>query len=99
MATPGIAPISVVLEASAAASTISTQTLLQSILRANSHVSDLIFSPGRMAQVEINGQLIGVQGPGLRPFTSDDTRRIASDLIGDNKQAIAILREQGYCDV
>ena len=99
MAAPGSAPISVVLEASAAAGEMPTPTLLQSILRANSHVSDLIFSPGRMPQVEINGQLIGVQGPGVRPFTADDTRRIASDLIGENKQAIAILREQGFCDV
>jgi twitching motility protein PilT len=50
-------------------------------------------------QVEVNGQLIAVQGSGLRPFSADDTRRIASDLIGENKQAIAILREQGFCDV
>jgi len=78
---------------------MATHALLAAILRANGQVSDLIFSPGRMPQVEINGQLIGVQGGGLAPFTADDTRRIASDLIGENKQAIAILREQGYCDV
>ena len=52
-----------------------------------------------MPQVEVNGQLIAVQGAGLRPLSADDTRRIASDLIGENKQAIAILREQGFCDV
>jgi twitching motility protein PilT len=52
-----------------------------------------------LPQVEVNGQLIGVQGAGLRPFSADDTRRIASDLIGENKQAIAILREQGFCDI
>jgi len=99
MAAPGSAPISVVLEASTGSGALPTHALLASILRANDQVSDLIFSPGRMPQVEINGQLIGVQGPGLRPFTADDTRRIASDLIGENKQAIGILREQGYCDV
>ena len=76
-----------------------THALLASILRANNQVSDLIFSPGRMPQVEVNGQLIGVQGAGLRPFSADDTRRLASDLIGENKQAIALLREQGFCDV
>ena len=32
-------------------------------------------------------------------LTADDTRRIASDLIGDNKQAINMLREQGSCDI
>jgi twitching motility protein PilT len=78
---------------------MATHALLAAILRANDQVSDLIFSPGRMPQVEVNGQLIVVQGAGLRPFTADDTRRIASDLIGENKQAIAILREQGFCDV
>ena len=99
MAAPGTAPISVVLEASTGSGVMATHALLASILRANNQVSDLIFSPGRMPQVEINGQLIGVQGVGLRPFTADDTRRIASDLIGENKQAIGMLREQGFCDV
>jgi twitching motility protein PilT len=99
MAAPGSAPISVVLDASTGSGALATNALLASILRANDQVSDLIFSPGRLPQVEVNGQLIGVQGPGLRPFTADDTRRIASDLIGENKQAIGILREQGFCDV
>jgi twitching motility protein PilT len=98
MAAPGSAPISVVLEPSNAGPVV-THALLTSILRANAQVSDLIFSPGRMPQVEVNGQLIAVQGVGLRPFSADDTRRIASDLIGENKQAIAILREQGFCDI
>jgi twitching motility protein PilT len=99
MAAPGVAPISVVLESSTGSGVVSTHALLAAILRANDQVSDLIFSPGRMPQVEINGQLISVQGPGLRPFSADDTRRIASDLIGENKQAIGILREQGFCDI
>jgi twitching motility protein PilT len=99
MAAPGNASISVVLESSMGSGAMATHALLAAILRANNQVSDLIFSPGRIPQVEVNGQLIGVQGAGLKPFTADDTRRIASDLIGENKQAIAILREQGYCDV
>ena len=99
MAAPGSAPISVVIEPSTGSGAVVTNALLGSILLANNQVSDLIFSPGRLPQVEVNGQLIDVQGVGLRPFTADDTRRIASDLIGDNKQAIAILREQGFCDV
>lgn len=32
-------------------------------------------------------------------LNADDTRRIASHLIGNNKAAITMLREQGYCDV
>ena len=99
MAAPGTAPVSVVIEPLTGSGAVATHALLAAILRANNQVSDLIFSPGRMPQVEVNGQLIGVQGVGLLPFTADDTRRIASDLIGENKQAIGILREQGYCDV
>ena len=69
------------------------------MLRASEKVSDLIFSPGRPPQVEVYGQLIPVQGPGLHQLSADDTRRIASDLIGNNKQAITTLREQGACDI
>jgi len=69
------------------------------MLRAHEHVSDLIFSPGRFPQVEVHGQLIAVQGTGINSLSPDDTRRIASDLIGNNKQAITVLREQGSCDV
>jgi twitching motility protein PilT len=43
--------------------------------------------------------MIPVQVAGLTILTPDDTRRIASDLIGDNKQAITTLREQGACDI
>ncbi|MGA8151296.1 MAG: PilT/PilU family type 4a pilus ATPase [Terriglobales bacterium] len=99
MASPGTAPISISLESARGSSTVATDSLLTAMLRSHQQVSDLIFSPGRLPQVEIHGQLIAVQGPGLSPLTADDTRRIASDLIGSNKQAIATLREQGSCDV
>ena len=99
MAAPGTAPIPIVLETAKGSSTVATDSLLTAMLRSHGQVSDLIFSPGRLPQVEILGQLTAVQGPGLSPLTADDTRRIASDLIGNNKQAIATLREQGSCDV
>lgn len=69
------------------------------MLRAAEKISDLIFSPGRPPQVQVYGQMIPVQVPGLTSLTADDTRRIAADLIGDNKQAITTLREHGACDV
>jgi twitching motility protein PilT len=49
--------------------------------------------------VQVHGQLIPVQISGLTSLTADDTRHIAADLIGDNKQAVATLREQGSCDI
>jgi twitching motility protein PilT len=99
MASPGTAPLQVTFEPASHAGTAATHALLAAMLRATEKVSDLIFSPGRPPQVEVYGQLIPVQGPGLRLLTADDTRRIASDLIGDNKQAINVLREQGSCDI
>src|SRR5450755_1810818 len=69
------------------------------MLRANPRVSDLLFSPGRKLQVQVNDALVTVERPGLSFLSADDTRRIASDLIGNNKPAIGMLREQGYCDV
>ena len=67
------------------------------MLRANPRVSDLIFSPGRKLQVQVNDEFVTVETAAC--LTADDTRRIASDLIGNNKPAIGMLREQGYCDV
>lgn len=78
---------------------ISTSDILKLMLREQDHVSDLIFSPGRMPQIEIHGKLTTVQSLNLRQLTTDDTRRIASDLIGSNKAAITMLREQGSCDI
>jgi len=99
MAATGTAPLSVTLDRPSGAGPIATNVLLTAMLRATEHVSDLIFSPGRPPQVEVHGQLLSVQAPGLNLLTADDTRRIAADLIGNNKQAITILREQGSCDV
>jgi len=99
MAAPGISPISVSLEGYSGSGKVATPTLLAAMLRAAEKISDLIFSPGRPPQVQVYGQLVPVQVPGLSSLTADDTRHIAADLIGDNKQAVATLREHGSCDV
>src|SRR6266446_10520774 len=99
MASPGIAPLSVSLEGVHGPGAVPTQALLAAMLRASEKVSDLIFSPGRAPQVEVYGQLVPVQVEGLSTLSADDTRRIAADLIGNNKQAINTLREQGSCDI
>jgi twitching motility protein PilT len=99
MAAPTIAPISVELEIPASSGQVATPMLLGAMLRAAEKISDLIFSPGRPPQVQVYGQMIPVQVPGLSFLSADDTRRIAADLIGDNKQAITTLREHGACDI
>jgi twitching motility protein PilT len=99
MASPGTAAISVSLDGYSGSSRVATAALLGAMLRAAEKISDLIFSPGRPPQVQVYGQLIPIQVPGLSTLTADDTRHIAADLIGDNKQAVSALREQGSCDL
>lgn len=97
MAAPGTAPIQISLDPASAGS--ATDDLLSAMLGANPRVSDLIFSPGRKLQVQVNGAFVAVEAGNLPLLSADDTRRIASHLIGNNKAAIAMLREQGYCDI
>lgn len=99
MAAPTVAPISVSLEDFSGNGKVATPALLSGMLRAAEKISDLIFSPGRPPQVQVYGQMIPVQVPGFNLLTPDDTRHIAADLIGDNKQAITTLREHGACDI
>ena len=99
MAAPGNSPIAIAFEGINGTGSIPTPDLLAGMLRASEKVSDLIFSPGRPPQVEIHGQLTAVEISGSSILSADDTRRIAADLIGNNKQAINTLREQGSCDV
>ncbi len=97
MAAPGSS--AVVLEGVSGSGSIPTPVLLSAMLRASEKVSDLVLSPGRLPQVEIYSQLTSVEIPGCGPLTADDTRRIAAEIIGTNKQAVNTLREQGSCDV
>ncbi len=75
----------------------STPALLAAMLKTSSKISDLFFSPGKPPLVEISGKLTPVGTS--RALNTEDTRRIASDLIGDNKHALGNLKELGSCDV
>ncbi|MCU1270687.1 MAG: hypothetical protein JWN74_1981 [Acidobacteriaceae bacterium] len=97
MAATGTARIQVTLDPLSPGAT--TDELLAAILHANPRVSDLIFSPGKNFQLQINGEFVSVEMPGMAVLTADDTRRVAADLIGSNKPTISMLREQGYCDI
>jgi len=73
-------------------------SLVAGMVNAVKGVSDLIFSPGRPPQVESNGHLVAIKFDGLSLLTPDHTSRIALELIGQNKQALATLKESGSCD-
>ncbi len=76
----------------------SLEELLHAMLQTSPNVSDLIFSPGRPPQVEVRGQLLPCQGYDPGVLSSDETRRIASELLGSNQNAVSALREHGSCD-
>jgi twitching motility protein PilT len=76
----------------------SLEALLQAMLQTSANVSDLIFSPGRPPQVEVRGQLLPCAGYTAGVLSSDETRRIASELLGSNQNAVSALREHGSCD-
>jgi twitching motility protein PilT len=69
------------------------------MLKSGSHVSDLIFSPGRAPQIEVSGELVELKFKGLEMLTAEDTKLIAYDLIGKNDHPIRKLEQDGSADL
>ena len=85
--------------ASAPAPKISTASIVATMLQVSKQVSDLIFSPGRTPQIELNGQLREVNIAGVGKLAPDATRRIAIDLIGNNELVAGKLEKEGSTDL
>ena len=83
----------------AAAAKISTASIVATMLQVSKQISDLIFSPGRMPQVEINGQLKEINISGVGKLMPEATHRIATDLIGTNKLVAEKLENDGSTDL
>jgi twitching motility protein PilT len=79
--------------------TIHTAQLVTAMLKSSTHVSDLIFSPGRAPQVEVSGQLVALKYKGLECLTSQDTDLIAKDIMGKNETPARKLEEEGSADL
>jgi twitching motility protein PilT len=73
--------------------------LITAMMKSKPHISDLIFSPGRLPQVEVDGQLVELAFNGLNRFSPDDTMAIARDLIGDSQHHIKQLEQTGSADL
>ena len=69
------------------------------MLQVSKQISDLIFSPGREPQVELNGQLKEVNIAGVGKLTPEATKRIATDLIGSNELVAEKLEKEGSTDL
>ncbi len=78
---------------------IATTAVIAAMVSTSKQVSDLIFSPGRAPQVELNGQLVPVKVAGLAALTSQDTSRIAADLMAKHEHAARKLEQEGSTDL
>jgi twitching motility protein PilT len=88
-----------VSSAAPAAPKVSTASIVATMLQVSNQVSDLIFSPGRMPQVELNGQLKEVNIAGVGKLMPEATRRIVTDLIGTNEIVAGKLEKEGSADL
>ncbi len=93
------APAASTAPAAPASAPLATNVIIATMLRAAPKISDLIFSPGRMPQVEVNGELVQLKIAGVGMLKPDDTARIANDLMGRSKHALEKLKEEGSCDI
>jgi twitching motility protein PilT len=78
---------------------VPTAALVATLLQVSKQVSDIIFSPGRAPQVELNGQLKEVNITGVGRLTAEATHRIAMDLIGTNEIVASKLEKEGATDL
>ncbi|HZS04074.1 MAG TPA: PilT/PilU family type 4a pilus ATPase [Blastocatellia bacterium] len=79
--------------------TESFNRVLKAMLSVSDKVSDLIFSPGKPPQIELNNKLRGVNIPGLEMLTPEHTEAIAGVIIKSNRIAIESLQERGSADI
>jgi twitching motility protein PilT len=96
---PAASPTAPSSEAPATAAKISTASIVATMLQVSKQASDLIFSPGRTPQIELNGQLREVNIAGVGKMGPDATRRIAIDLIGKNDLVAGKLETEGSTDL
>lgn len=73
--------------------------ILKAMLAHADNVSDLIFSPGRPAQVEHIGKLHPISLPGLERLLPQHTAAIAKVLVAGNEAAAESLERTGSADV
>ena len=73
--------------------------ILDAMLKMSERVSDLNFSVGRPPQVEVDGQLVPVQFPGLPRLTPFQTETIAMHLLRGDAELMRVLLSTGSVDL
>ncbi|HEX8734433.1 MAG TPA: PilT/PilU family type 4a pilus ATPase [Pyrinomonadaceae bacterium] len=74
-------------------------SVLHRMLSVDPKISDLIFSPGRPPQVELTGDLQGVQIPGLERLTPPQIKAMADLMLHGNEQGLETLEKKGSADI
>ena len=73
--------------------------ILEAMLKMSDRVSDLNFSVGRQPQVEIDGQLVSVNFPGLPRLTPYQTEMIAMHMLRGDRELTRTLLMNGSVDL
>src|SRR5256714_9355257 len=73
--------------------------ILEAMLKISDRVSDLNFSVGRPPQVEIDGQLVAVNFPGLPRLTPYQTEMIAMYMLRGDRELTRTLLTNGSVDL
>src|SRR3979409_148290 len=73
--------------------------ILEAMLKMSDRVSDLNFSVGRQPQVEIDGQLVPVNFPGLPRLTPYQTEMIALHMLRGDRELTRALLQNGSVDL
>ncbi|MGA7614105.1 MAG: PilT/PilU family type 4a pilus ATPase [Thermoanaerobaculia bacterium] len=73
--------------------------ILEGMLKVSERVSDLNFSVGRPPQVEVDGQLVPVNFPGLARLTPFQTEMIALHMLRSDRDLTRTLQENGSVDL
>ncbi len=73
--------------------------ILEAMLKAAERVSDLNFSVGRPPQIEVDGQLVGVNFPGLVRLTPFQTEMIALRMLRGDVELTRTLVRNGSVDL
>ncbi|MFP5286865.1 MAG: twitching motility protein, partial [Thermoanaerobaculia bacterium] len=73
--------------------------ILEAMLKVSDRVSDLNFSVGRPPQVEIDGQLVGVNFTGFPRLTPFQTEIIALHMLRGDRDLTRTLLQNGSVDL
>ena len=73
--------------------------ILEAMLKMSDRVSDLNFSVGRPPQVEVDGQLVPVNFPGLPRLTPFQTETIAMQMLRGDRELTRTLLQNGSVDL